>query len=74
MEGTLARKLERAVEALYAEIKKLPRQPRAAILGRLEAVRAELRAVFAGVIKPGPAALYWPDWGGAPTPRRRGKK
>jgi hypothetical protein len=66
----LARKLERAVEALYAEIRKLPPQPRAAILGRLDGVRVELRATFASFIKPG-TALSEPEWMGAPTQRRR---
>ena len=73
MEGNLARKLERAVEALYAEIKKLPPQAQEAILSRLEEVRAGLRAAFAEFIKPG-TTVAGPDWGGAPPTRRRGKK
>jgi hypothetical protein len=71
----LARKPERAVEALYAEIQKLDPVPRAAIMARLEAVRGELRTTFSGLIKPGASSATFPDWFGAPpVRRRRGKR
>lgn len=69
----MAKKLERAVEALYAEIKKLPPQPRAAIMDRLDAVRVELRAAFDGLIGPSTEAPY-PEWMGAPSMRRGGRR
>jgi hypothetical protein len=64
----VATKLQRAVKGLYAEIKKLDPEPRAALEGHLLTIRQELAAQLGTIVT---GTVTDPHWTAAPPLRRR---